>query len=79
MACVRVIGQDSIVAAGGALRPAAPVAVAEGGMDVGRQVEVRGDPVEELEQLRAFLCGERIADRAFVLDAERFVRTVRAE
>jgi hypothetical protein len=37
----------------------APVDVAEGGMDVGRQIEARGNPVEELEPLRAFVCDER--------------------
>jgi hypothetical protein len=40
--------EDSIVvvaAAAGALRPAAPVDVAEGGMDVGRQIEARGNPL----------------------------------
>src|SRR5262245_39942609 len=70
MACLRVIGEDSIVAAAAARRPAAPVAVAEGGVDVGRQIEVRSDPVEEPEQLRAFLWSERVADRVFVLGDE---------
>jgi hypothetical protein len=54
--------EDSIVvvaAAAGALRPVAPVDVAEGGMDVGGQIDARGNPVEELEQLRAFVCDER--------------------
>jgi hypothetical protein len=66
--CLQVIGGASVVAAAGALRPAAPVAVADGGVDVGRQVEARSDPVEELEQLRALPCGERVGDRPFVLD-----------
>ncbi len=39
-------------------------------MDVGLQIEARSNPVQELEQLRAFLCAERVADRPFVLDDE---------
>jgi hypothetical protein len=55
----RTPGEDSIVVVDGARRPAATVAVAECGMDVGGQIEARGNPAEELEQLRAFVCDER--------------------
>src|SRR5262245_30908312 len=50
------------------LRRSVPVAVVQGRMDVGRQIEAGGNPVEELQQLHTLGCRERVRDRPLVSD-----------